>query len=185
MVRLSKVFNIFYLFNNKISIFVLEYIIEDPSLLEEIKTPSQPIDSTSSTTGSDDEQQSMKNKFAQIKAKFERKNLTNVMASPSTSSVNSSSTASRQNSRNKIDDLYARHRRPSNESTQNNRMNNDNRTSAGSSSQSVETPTAYHRSQSIGSEPSKINSFKRLDSADEADEEVRRIHRQGKFNCLS
>ncbi len=161
----------------------LEYIIEDPSLLEEIKPSSRPIDSTSSTTGSDDEQQqqkqSLKNKFAQIKAKFEQKNSSNVMASRSTSSATTSSnntTTKHQNSRKQMDDLYARHRRASNESIPN---NNNNNNYAAPSNPSIGTQNSYYRSQSIGSEKSKTSSFRRFNSADEADEEVSRIHRQG------
>ncbi|CAF0732430.1 unnamed protein product [Adineta steineri] len=154
---------------------VKEYIIDDPSLLEEINTSSHHIDSISSPTASDDDQQSIKNRFAQIKAKFEQKNTSNVMASPSTSSANSSSTTSRH-SRKQIDDLYARHRQTSNESMSN---NDTNRNSANTLNQSLESQNTYRRSQSIGSEQSTGTSYRRFDSVDEADEEVRRIHRQG------
>jgi len=142
------------------------------------------MDLTSSKISSDDQQQqqqqSLKNKVAQIKAKFEQKNFSNVMASPSTS--NSNSTSSRQNSRKQIDDLYARHRRVSNESIQINKINNDDKNSIGSSNHSTTKQNNSHRSQSIGSEKSKTSSFRRFNAADEADEEVSRIHRQGKFN---
>jgi hypothetical protein len=145
--------------------------------LEEIKPSSRSIDSTSSTTGSDDEQQqkqqSLKNKFAKIKAKFEQNNSSNVMGSRSTTSSSNNTTSTRQNSRKQMDDLYARHRRASNESIPNNNNNKN------SSNQSVGTQNSYYRSQSIGSEKSKTNSFRRFNSADEADEEVSRIHRQG------
>ncbi|CAF1231203.1 unnamed protein product [Adineta ricciae] len=154
---------------------VKEYIIDDPSVLQEIKPSPQTIDSTSSTTVSDDEQQTTKNKFAQIKAKFEQKNTAHVMASPSTSSANSSSTTSRQTSQQQMDDLYARHRRGSNEPM----PNNDTIDSRSSSNRSVDSQNTYHRSQSMVSEQSKISSYRRFDSVDEADEEVRRIHRQG------
>jgi len=148
-----------------------------------MQNPSRPIDSISSTTtaSDDDQQQSLKNKFAQIKAKFEQKNFANVMASPSSS--NSSNSTTRQNSRKQIDDLYARHRRASNESIPINRINNNNNNnSIDSSNQSTITQNISHRSQSIGSEKTKTSSFRRFNSADEADEEVSRIHRQGKFN---
>jgi hypothetical protein len=99
------------------------------------------------------------------------------MASPSTSSATSNNAATaRQNSRKQIDDLYARHRRGSNESIPMNRINTDNKTS---SNQSIATPNSSHRSQSIGNDKSKTSSFRRFNSADEADEEVSRIHRQG------
>lgn len=168
----------------KMSLFSIEYIIEDPSLLEEIKTSSGPIDSISSVLYSDDDQQQpLKNKFAQLKAKFEQKSFSNVLASPATSTAHSSNTSStRQNSRKQVDDLYARHRRASNESIPTNRINNENKTSIGSSSQSTVTQNTYQRSQSIGSERSKNSSFRRFNSADEADEEVSQIHRQGNFN---
>jgi hypothetical protein len=102
------------------------------------------------------------------------------MASPST--ANSNSTTTRQNSRKQIDDLYARHRRASNESIPINRINNDDKNSIGSSNHSTTTQNTSHRSHSIGSDKSKTVSFRRFNSADEADEEVSRIHRQGKFN---
>jgi hypothetical protein len=81
-----------------------------------------------------------------------------------------------------MDDLYARHRRASNESIPINRINNDNKISKGPPSQSTITQNSYPRSQSIGSEKSKTSSFRRFNSADEADEEVSRIHRQGNIN---
>jgi hypothetical protein len=150
------------------------------------------MNSSSPPIASDDEQQqSLKNKFAQIKAKFEQKNVSNVMATPTLSSINSGSsttTTTRQNSRKQMDDLYARHRRASNESIPINRIENDNKNSMGYSTRSSELQNNYRRSQSIGSERSKASSFRRFDSADEADEEVRRIHRQGKrfnFNYFS
>jgi len=148
IVRGKKSFFFFSLFIQSIFFlfFIREYIIEDPSLLKEIK-PS--IDSTSSTTGSDDEQQSSKNKFAQIKAKFEQKSLTNVMASPSSSSsVASSHTTTRRNSNKSNDSLPI------------------NRTNI---SVSVAQPIST----------ASNSSFRRVNSADEADEEVRRIHGQG------
>ncbi|CAF0896525.1 unnamed protein product [Rotaria sp. Silwood1] len=167
---------------------IKEYVIEDPSLLEQSKTSSQSINSTI-TTGTDDDdddqqQQSLKSKFAQIKAKFEQKKFSNVMSSPLTSSMNLSNITTRANSRKQTDDLYARHRRASNESIPIHRINNNynynnNNNSIGSSDRSTNTHHNYNRSQSITTEKSKINSFKRLDSADEADEEVREIHRRG------
>ena len=126
---------------------MLEYIIDDPSLLQEVKPP---LDSTSST-GSDDEQQSSKHKFAQIKARFEQKSVTNVMASPSSSSVASSNTTT-----------------PRRNSNTNNRTN-------------VDIPPAppMLSNASNRSQTSSVSSFRRVNSADEADEEVQRIHRQG------
>lgn len=152
--------------------YCLEYIIEDPSLLKEIK-PS--TDSASSTTGSDDEQQSSKHKFAQIKAKFERKSLTNIMASPSsTSSLTSSNTTTRRNSDKQINDIYGRNRQGSTDSSSVSRS-------------TVEMPNASRAptnlSQNISngqrSHSTSASSFRRLNSAEEADEEVQRIHRQG------
>ncbi|CAF0861544.1 unnamed protein product [Rotaria sordida] len=168
---------------------IKEYIIEDPSLLEQNKISSQPINSTLSTpttTISDDDQQqqqqSLKSKFAQIKAKFEQKNLSNVMTSPFSSSTHSSNMTARENSRKQTDDLYARHRRASNESIPTRRINNiknNNNNSISASNRSTDRHNNYHRSQSITTDRSKISSFRRFDSADEADEEVRQIHRQG------
>jgi hypothetical protein len=123
----------------------------------------------------------LKNKFAQLKAKFEQKNFSNVYASPATSTTNSSNTTARQNSRKQMDDLYARHRRASNESVPTNRISNENKSSISTLNQPSSTQSSSHRSQSIGSERSKNSSFRRFNSADEADEEVSRIHRQGKF----
>ncbi|CAF3109564.1 unnamed protein product [Rotaria sp. Silwood2] len=159
-------------------------IIKDPTLLEQSKPSSQPINSTLSTISTvsdDDQQQSLKNKFAQIKAKFEQKNFSNVMSSPLTSSINTSNIATRENSRKQTDDLYARHRRASNESIPIHRIDNinNNNNSLGSSNRSTDIYNNYNRSQSITTEKSKISSFRRFDSADEADEEVRQIHRQG------
>jgi len=155
----------FILLVNYLFFVYLEYIIEDPSLLKEIK-PS--VDSTSSTTGSDDEQQSSKHKFAQIKAKFEQKSFTNVMASPtSSSSVASSHTTTRRNSNQQIDDLNTRNRRESNDSLSMNRPNTNVPIAPSISTNSQHSRTVID------------SSFQRLHSADEADEEVRRIHRQG------
>jgi hypothetical protein len=152
-----------------------------------MKSSSRPTHSTSPPIVSDDDQQPLKNKFAQIKAKFEQKNVSKVMATPSISSNNSTNTTTaRQNSRKQMDDLYARHRRASNESVPMNKIDDDKTNSMGYSNRSTEMQNNYRRSQSIGSERSKASSFRRFDSADEADEEVRRIHRQGKiqFNSL-
>ena len=157
-------------------------MIEDPSLLEEIQPSQRVSDSLSSTHIFDDEQQQqqpLKSRFAQIKAKFEQKNVSNVMALPSSSSTTGSSShhtpTLHRTSRKEIDDLYARHRRASNESI----PNNETKVPTISSSHSTATQNSYHRSQSMGSEKSKISSFRRFNSADEADEEVSRIHRQG------
>lgn len=122
----------------------LEYIIEDPSLLKEIQ-PTK--DSTSSESASDDDHQSSKHKFAQIKAKFEKKALTNVMASPSSSSVASSQTGPRRNSNDAMSNPYRTNYNPA-----------SNRTHTTSSSNT---------------------SFRRLNSAEEADEEVQRIQGHG------
>ncbi|CAF5090477.1 unnamed protein product, partial [Rotaria socialis] len=80
--------------------------IEDPTLLEEIKSSPGPTDSALSTTISDDEQQrqSLKNKFAQIKANFEQKTISNVMGSPLTASTHSSNTTARENLRKQTDE---------------------------------------------------------------------------------
>ena len=137
----------------------LEYIIEDPTFLNEIK-PTR--DSTSSETASDDEQQSAKNKFAQIKAKFEKKSFTNVMASPSSSSVASSQTATRQSSS---------HRRDSTDSMNKNHRNNYNAP--------LPPPPALSTSNSQSSRSISNTSFRRVNSVEEADEEVQRIHGQG------
>ncbi|CAF3521163.1 unnamed protein product [Rotaria socialis] len=160
---------------------IKEYIIEDPTLLEEIKSSPGPTDSALSTTISDDEQQrqSLKNKFAQIKANFEQKTISNVMGSPLTASTHSSNTTARENLRKQTDELYARHRRASNESIPIQTINFDNNNSIRTPNQSINTHDSYQRSQSIATEKSKTNSLRRLESADEADEEVRRIHRQG------
>lgn len=135
----------------------------------------------STTNLSDDEQQPLKSKFAQIKAKFEQKNVSNVMALPSISSTTTGSSypasSMRQNSRKEIDDLYARHRRASNESIPN--YQEKKPLTISSNHSSFGTQNSYHRSQSMGSEKSKLSSFRRFNSADEADEEVSRIHRQG------
>jgi hypothetical protein len=142
---------------NYINIFFFssEYIIDDPNLLEEIKPP---LDSTSSTTGSEDEHQSSKHKFAQIKAKFEQRSFTNVMASPSSSSVASSNTTTtRPNSNRQTED-----------------SNKNNRTNV---NVPLAPPMPFNPSQR--SQSSSNSSFRRLHSADEADEEVQRIHRQG------
>ena len=148
-----------------------------------MKARSKPAGSLSSATASDDEhQQPSKNKFAQIKAKFEQKPFSNVMATPSTSSGHSNNTmATRQNSRKQIDDLYARHRRASNESIPIQTIINDKKISGGSSLQTAESQNTYRRSQSIGSEKTQASSFRRFDSNDEADDEVSQIHRQGKL----
>ena len=149
----------------------LEYIIEDPSLLKEIN-PS--ADSTSSSTGSDDEQQSSKHKFAQIKAKFEQKSFTNVMASPSSSSVASSHTTTRRSSSRQVEDLNARNRRDSNDSLSNNRPNFNVPQAPPISSNFPQSISNDSRSQSVSN-----SSFRRFNPADEADKEVQRIHRQG------
>lgn len=161
----------------------VEYIIEDPTMLEHMQGSSRNVDSTSSATASDEEHQlpaPSRNKFAEIKAKFEQKHSTQVMASPSTSSATGSQTttasATRPNFHKPSDDLYAKHRRGSNESIPVNRTTNDNESIVSS-----QTSNRYHRSQSIGTEKSKGSSFRRLNSADEADEEVSRIHRQGEY----
>ena len=107
-------------------------------------------DSTSSESPSDDEQQSSKHKFAQIKAKFEKKSLINVMASPSSSSVASSQTATRPNS----------YRRDSNDPYRN-------------SYNPPSSTSASHQTSSSNT------SFRRLNSAEEADEEVQRIQGHG------
>jgi hypothetical protein len=159
------------LFICRLFLLDLEYIIEDPSLLQEIK-PS--VDSASSSTGSDDEQQLSKNKFAQIKAKFEQKSFTNVMASPSSSSVASSHTATRRNSNRQLDDFNARNRRNSNDSLSNNRINSDIPHAPPISSNLTQSSSNSQKSGSISN-----TSFRRINSADEADEEVQRIHRQG------
>ena len=113
------------------SVFPLEYIIEDPTVLDRMQRMG--------SSSSDDEQTPMKNRFAQIKAKFEQKPINYVMESPSSSSTTTAST------HKPSDDLYAKHR----------------------------------RSQSSSSDKSKPSTLRRLDSADEDDEEVQRIHRQG------
>lgn len=144
--------------------------------MEEIKPSQRFNDSISSTNFSDDEQQQpSKSRFAQIKAKFEQKNVSNVMALPSISSATTSNSSHHRNSRKEIDDLYARHRRASNDSI----SNNEKKVSTISSNHSNGTQNSYYRSQSLGSEKSKMSSFRRFNSADEADEEVSRIHRQG------
>jgi hypothetical protein len=90
------------------------------------------------------------------------------MASPSSSSsIASSHTTTRQNSNQQIDDLNTRNRRESNDSLSINRPN---------------TNVPIAPTTSANSQHSRIvtdSSFQRLHSADEADEEVRRIHRQG------
>jgi len=151
----------------------LEYIIEDPTLLKQIQ-PS--IDSTSSTTGSDDDQHSSKNKFAQIKAKFEQKNSTNVMASPSSSSSVTSSNATAVTSRNsfkQVDSLYRSNRRPSTDSLSVSRTYNDAPNAPSTPSNTIQN-NSNHRYSQYASQ----SSLRRLNSADEADEEVQRIHRQ-------
>ncbi|CAF2409453.1 unnamed protein product [Rotaria sp. Silwood2] len=151
----------------------IQYIIDDPNLLKEIK-PS--IDSTSSTTGSDDEQQSLKNKFAQIKAKFEQKSSINIMASPSSSSLASSNTTTttRQNSDQQTNDLYTRNRRGSTDLSTINRNNIEIPIASRiSSNASQNTLNSQHL------QPTLNSSIRRLNSADDADEEVQRIHRQG------
>ena len=160
---------------------LLEYIIEDPTMLEQMQGSSRNMDSTSSATASDEEHQlpaPSRKKFAEIKAKFEQKHPTQVMASPSTSSATGSQATTASSTRPSFhkpsDDLYAKHRRGSNESIPVNRMASDNESIVSS-----QTSNRYHRSQSIGTEKSKGSSFRRLNSADEADEEVSRIHRQG------
>ncbi|CAF0858533.1 unnamed protein product [Adineta steineri] len=153
---------------------VREYIIEDPTLLREIKPT---LDSTSSTTGSDDEQRSSKNKFAQIKAKFEQKSLTNVMGSPSSSSPSSNTTTitTRRNSSKQSNDLYERnHRRSNDTSSSNHRTNVD----LPPPPHPVLSNTSSSNANSVQSKISSHQSMRRLNSADEADEEVHRIHRE-------
>lgn len=154
-------------------------------MLEQMQgTTSQRMDSASD----EDHQHDVpsKNKFAEIKAKFEQKQVNYVMDSPSTSSATSSQATSRSNSHKPSDDLYNKHRRASNESAPSNRTANERESVVSSHpSHSSHTPThPYQRSQSMTSEKSKPSTIRRLDSADEADEEVRRIHRQGKKFAL-
>jgi len=106
------------------------------------------------------------------------------MASPAASSSITTTTNSNntfQSSRKQIDDLYARHRRASNESLSNDRIDQDSRNTMSKSNQSIGSQNTFARSQSIESERSKLSSFRRFNSADEADEEVSRIHRQGEL----
>ncbi|CAF3327977.1 unnamed protein product [Rotaria socialis] len=155
---------------------VREYIIEDPSLLKEIKPSLDSASSSSSSTsaGSDDEQQSSKHKFAQIKAKFEKKSLTNVMASPSSSStLTSSNPTTRRNSDKQINDLYPKKRQGSTDSSSTNRTVND---IAGGPR--IPSNLSQNTSNSQHSQSTSNSSFRRLNSAEEADEEVQRIHRQ-------
>lgn len=103
------------------------------------------------------------------------------MASPLTpTTISSNRTSVTHNSSIKeMDNFYAKQRRASNESISIDGVNNNNKNP---SYQSIETQNSYNRSHSLTSEKSKQSSFRRFDSADEADEEVRKIHQQGKFN---
>lgn len=132
---------------------------------------------TSVRPSNDDQEQLVNNRFAQIKAKFEQKPLSNVMASPLASTASSThTTVTRESSGKQTDNSYTKQRRESNEAIPTHRMINDNKSS---SSRSTGTENIYQRSQSMTSEKSKTSSFRRLESADEADEEVRQIHQQG------
>ncbi|CAF4497263.1 unnamed protein product, partial [Rotaria socialis] len=143
---------------------VREYIIEDPSLLKEIKPSLDSASSSSSSStsaGSDDEQQSSKHKFAQIKAKFEKKSLTNVMASPSSSStLTSSNPTTRRNSDKQINDLYPKKRQGSTDSSSTNRTVND---IAGGPR--IPSNLSQNTSNSQHSQSTSNSSFRRLNSA--------------------
>ena len=90
------------------------------------------------------------------------------MASPSSSSVASSQTATtRRSSNRQLDEFNARNRRDSNDSLAHNRNNPDIPHASTITSNS-------QQSRSVSN-----TSFRRVNSADEADEEVQRIHRQG------
>ena len=141
-------------------------------------------DSSRSMTTDNDEHErgSSKNKFAQIKAKFEQNHAGNVMGSPTTSSsYNSSATTSRQSAGRQADESHRRERRGSNEMISMHRANGS-RTPTDLLHSPMDAQTSYRRTQSAGSDKSNRGSLRRLDSADEADEEVRRIHRQGTFD---
>ncbi|CAF0878284.1 unnamed protein product [Rotaria sp. Silwood1] len=151
---------------------VREYIIDDPNLLQEIKPSLNPT----STTGSDGEQQLSKNKFAQIKAKFEGKSSTTIMASPSSSSslASSNTTTTRQISDQQANDFYIRNRQVSNDSSTINRTNIEFPIGSRISSNASQNTTNSQHSHSTSN-----SSVRRLNSVDDADEEVQRIHRQG------
>ena len=154
----------------------IEYIIDDPNLLNEIKPT---LNSTSKTANSDDKQQLSKAKFAEIRAKFEKKSVTNTMASPSPSSSmtssNTATTATRRGSNKQHNDLYSRNRQGSKDSLAMNHTNVDVSVPSQIHSDTSQSTSSNNHSRSISN-----SSFRRFNSADEADEEVHRIHRQGK-----
>lgn len=113
------------------------------------------------------------------------------MGSPLASSIYSNVTGGPGSSQKQTNGFYTKYRRASDESipvhritnnniyNYNNNNNNNSGNSINSPKQSINTHDSYQRSNSIGTEKSKVSSFKRFESADEADEEVQRIHRQG------
>ena len=151
-----------------LSLVSIEYIIDDPTVLKDIH-PS--ADSASSTTGSDDEQQSSRYRFAQIKAKFEQRSSANVMTSASPSSVASSQSTTRQNSSRRTSNDSLTTDRPAMPMPDASALHSDHRQRTGSSGR-----------QPMASETSNTSSSRRLNSVDEADEEVRRLHRLSKFS---
>ncbi|CAF0886714.1 unnamed protein product [Didymodactylos carnosus] len=172
---------------------IKEYIIEDPSVLDQIQKqqqthrPINPSSTTSSEEGNENENYPLKNKFQQLKAKFEQK--ASVMPSPLVSSTMKNS--SRQQ---KIDELYSKHsqqqqRRKSDDSI----ISNENRQEPPIIMHNKNTPESIDhqvqeqrynlnsitKNRSQSTDKSNTNTSRRFNSVDEADEEVQQIHRQG------